>query len=127
MGAIALAAFGTAGVLTRWPGTAFPIVCCFAVGVLALAYARGPLAWCLALRPIVFLGEISYSIYLLHWVVLRSFEYSAARAVMQAGGRGLALAVVVGVILAASVLTYFGIERPARRRLRAWVARPEAV
>ena len=125
-GAIAVAAFGTAGLLTGWPGTAFPIVCCFAVGVLSLAYARGPLAWCLSLRPIVFLGEISYSIYLLHWVVLRIFEYSVGRAVMQLGGRGLALAVMVVVILGGSVLTYFGVERPARRHLRAWVTAPPA-
>jgi peptidoglycan/LPS O-acetylase OafA/YrhL len=130
-GAIAVAAFGTAGALTRWPDTAFPIVCSFAVGVLALAYARGPLAWFLALRPIVFLGEISYSIYLLHWVALRIFEYTIGRAVMEAGGgsawRGLALAVAVGVILGGSVLTYFGVERPARRHLRAWVAAPAPV
>jgi peptidoglycan/LPS O-acetylase OafA/YrhL len=123
-GAIAVGAFGTAGLLTRWPGSAFPIVCSFAVGVLALAYARGPLAWFLALRPIVFLGEISYSIYLLHWVVLRIFEYTVGRAVMQVGGRGLALAVMVGVILGGSVLTYFSVERPARRHLRGWVTAP---
>lgn len=119
-GAIAVAAFGTAGFLTRWPGTAFPIVCCFGVGIFALAHARGPLAWLFALPPIVFLGEISYSIYLLHWVVLRIFEYSIGTSVMRLGGRGFALAVMIVVIIGGSVLTYFGVERPARRRLRAW-------
>jgi peptidoglycan/LPS O-acetylase OafA/YrhL len=123
-GAISVAAFGVAGFVATRGQPAFAIVLCFAIGVFALAHTRGPLAYFLSLRPIVFLGEISYSIYLLHWVALRVFEYSIGRAVMEVGGLGLSLVVVLAGILGASVLTYYGVERPARRYLRGRFANP---
>jgi peptidoglycan/LPS O-acetylase OafA/YrhL len=49
----------------------FLAVPAFAVIVLTTAQDRGWIARCLSTKPIVFLGEISYSIYLVHWIVLQ--------------------------------------------------------
>jgi PST family polysaccharide transporter len=88
----------------------------WALGFFAAFYAIAcdRLGW-LALRPLVFFGAISYSLYLVHqnigFVVMRALaEYPRA---LQVG-----VAVVVAVLLA-SFLTFF-IERPALRAIRDW-------
>lgn len=67
----------------------------------------------LAIPPLVYLGEASYSLYLLHsWVMSTVLEAVA--------GFPLAVRVVlcVAAAIAASLLTYKFIEQPARRFLR---------
>lgn len=120
-GAIAVASLALAFAFTQGKDMAFGIVGCFGIAVFALAHQRGPLAWLFSLRPVVFLGEISYSIYLVHWVVLRMAEYTFGLALRKAGGLPLLVGGILVLVLACSVVTYFAVERPTRRRLRAWV------
>jgi PST family polysaccharide transporter len=88
----------------------------WAAGFFAAFYAIAcdRLGW-LAVRPLVFLGAISYSLYLVHqnigFVIMRALaDFS----------RPLQIGVAVAVaILLASFLTFF-IERPALRAIRNW-------
>ncbi len=74
----------------------------------------------LNLRPLVFLGDISYSIYIDHQIV-----FSLAPA--GASGGWLALPSVLALVIGCAVLTYRLIEVPARRRMRSWRWRGLAV
>lgn len=64
------------------------------------------------LRPLVFLGLISYSLYLWHWPVLAFINYWSFAPM----GKGGKLAVVLGSLLLA-VLSWRFVETPFRRKL----------
>jgi peptidoglycan/LPS O-acetylase OafA/YrhL len=73
----------------------------------------------LTARPAIVLGEASYSIYLVHYVVLMVIVK-----LMGPSGHGLiadlaTLVLVLGVILALSIAMFTYYEAPARRWLRA--------
>jgi peptidoglycan/LPS O-acetylase OafA/YrhL len=73
----------------------------------------------LSTRPLRFLGDISYSLYLWHWPVL----------ILGAAYAGHALSVRQNLtLIAAAVLlsvgSYFGIENPFRHSQRIWGSRP---
>ncbi len=94
-----------------------------AVGVLLLGLSRadGMVSRLLAWSPIVFLGDISYSLYLSHGVVQRMLKIILPADNFAASS----LAVRVGVLLtfgvalfALSLCVYFTVERPARNWLR---------
>lgn len=89
---------------------------CVGAALLMLAGERDSkiVQWLLTSRPVVFIGLISYSLYLWHWPVLAFIRYfygsvEAMRAVL-----------AVTSISILSVLSYRYIELPARR----WKARP---
>jgi peptidoglycan/LPS O-acetylase OafA/YrhL len=67
-------------------------------------------------KPLVLLGEASYSLYLLHIMILAAYFFTASE---QARHRG-PVGIVVGLALAVgiSLMTYRLVEQPARRRLR---------
>ncbi len=75
--------------------------------------AAGPQAclnrWALALRPMVWIGLVSYPLYLWHWPLL-----SFARILVGAQPPAAARAALLGVSLALAVVTYFCVERPLR-------------
>jgi peptidoglycan/LPS O-acetylase OafA/YrhL len=118
---------------TAW-AIASPAV--FAAAVLIFASERGIAARMLASKPFVFLGTVSYSIYMVHYFVgarlgdlLRVGKVAGVRAVDLIGvekwaGDVLTLAYLALVVLI-SALTYRFIEAPAREwfRGRAPVAR----
>ncbi|MBN9559818.1 MAG: acyltransferase [Alphaproteobacteria bacterium] len=85
--------------------------------VLAAAQGGGLLAPILGSRPIHFLGEISYSIYLVHWIVLQfstwllGYGPPSELAIRDVG--------LVVVILVLSYVSYHVIEQPGR----AWARR----
>ena len=86
-------------------------------GMMALRRRRVP-------RPLVWLGLISYSVYLLHHPVLRWLDaivgdVRAADAIVQAS----LIVVYLAVVLALSRLTYGLVERPAQRLGRRLSAR----
>ena len=101
----------------------------FAAAVLIFASQRGTVAWVLASKPFVFLGTISYSIYMVHYFVgarlgdaLRLGKAAGLRAVDFLGVErwaGDALtAVYLALVVLISSLTYRFIEAPAREWFR---------
>ena len=99
----------------RLPETAVaPIVLAGALlGIALTADARrNPLAW----RPVHYLGLISYSTYLVHFLLYRFFKLLF---VDQAGAIALPLiGLYLLLTLAASVLLFHGVERPGQRLMR---------
>ncbi len=89
--------------------TAFALVCAVLIGGAALAPA-GPAGRLLAAPPLVWLGRISYGIYLWHWPVYRYLH--EARLGLSWGPTQL---VRVAVTLAAATLSFYLLERPLLR------------
>ncbi len=104
------------------PDLAFPILSCALI--LSLAQNQGRVTRALTVRPLVYLGTISYSVYMSHFVVLQYIQ-TTSHAVQDAGiGRALTadqsvglLGLLVLAILALSHFLYHWIETPARRYL----------
>jgi peptidoglycan/LPS O-acetylase OafA/YrhL len=98
----------------------------FAGGLLGLALDSGPVARFFASRPLVLLGDWSYSTYLAHFFLFVLFKLVFVGDDLQLGWVGLAgyLALVLG----ASAVLYQGLEKPAQRWLNArapgFAARP---
>lgn len=91
------------------PGlTIFPI----AALVLALAYERGQVSRFMASGPVIWLGRISFSLYLTHFTILNLIVWATA------GGKESPLldgTYTVGMlvaIIAVAALVYYGAERP---------------
>lgn len=99
----------------------------FAAAIALLAEGRGVIAKLLSLRVCVWLGEASYSIYILHaplwawlaWIASARFHVSLAAPML--------FPLYLASVLAAASLSYRFIERPARAAIRArweaWEAR----
>ena len=93
------------------------LLCCLAVG--GLIYSGKSLQMqegfntskLLSLKPVVFIGLISYSLYLWHWVVLAMMRYIYMDAQLPLAAS--ALAVIIMLLL--SVLSYYFVETPARK------------
>jgi peptidoglycan/LPS O-acetylase OafA/YrhL len=98
---------------TRFPGAAALLPC---VGTALILWANGytltSVGKFLALRPIVFIGLISYSLYLWHWPVLVFYKYWAIDPVPP-GQRLLLLLASVGL----AVLSWKFVETPFRQRV----------
>jgi peptidoglycan/LPS O-acetylase OafA/YrhL len=87
-----------------------------ATAVLAAAThpSGGPVAWALRARPLVWLGMISYGVYLYHWPIFLWLERTTAL-------RGWVLfGVQIGVTLGVSIVSFFAVERPIRRGVLRW-------
>ena len=91
----------------------------FAALVLTLASERDWLCRVLSLKAVVYLGEVSYAVYMVHWVVRVIVRTAAERtSILEYIPLGLMVAVYVTVSMLAAVLLYHLVERPWRRRLR---------
>jgi peptidoglycan/LPS O-acetylase OafA/YrhL len=91
----------------------------FAVLVVALSSERDWLSGLLSGRVMVYLGETSYSVYLVHVLLWGSIARIARMAgVMNSSSALYVVAVVLVVIAAASSLLYHMVEVPARRQIR---------
>jgi peptidoglycan/LPS O-acetylase OafA/YrhL len=73
----------------------------------------------LARRPVVFLGEISFAFYLVHYFVLDCFRHYGYFARPLSVPQVLPLLVALGVTVAVAWMLHAGVERPVERRLRA--------
>ena len=91
----------------------------FMLMIVALADSRDMLGKFLSFPVFIYLGEVSYSLYMVHWpvrTVLRNVvERSAA---LSALSPPVIIAIYVGFSMAAAVLTYHMIEKPGRTFLR---------
>jgi peptidoglycan/LPS O-acetylase OafA/YrhL len=106
----------------------------FSLAILLFSFERGTVAKLLRVRPLLFLGKLSYSIYLVHFIVF-SVIFAGARILQGRIGTpliasdgvherlafgpaglmdGLALAYLAAVILCACV-TYHFVEEPGRK------------
>lgn len=68
----------------------------------------------LAAKPVVFIGQISYSLYLWHWPVI-VFCRLRADAPLQSLPAGASVPLAVGLMTAISLGSYYAIERPLRK------------
>ena len=92
-----------------------------------VAAPKSPVPWFLALRPLRYVGQISYGLYIWHWPLF--IWVNEARTGLS-GDSLFALRLVV--TFAVSVASYHLVERPIRRRTflkdwRAWLAVPAGV
>lgn len=91
----------------------------YAVLVLTLASERDWLCRVLSLKAIVYLGEVSYAVYMVHWVVRVAVRAAAEKAgVLESIPPGLVVTAYVTVTMLAAILLYHFVERPGRKRLR---------
>ncbi len=118
IGAVAIIAFLVGALMAL---TDFSLVALLAVFIFGVATSAGYLSSIFSTKSIVWLGEISYSIYMVHFVTLRLFNRFLTMHGFEHWGpasRYLTFAgALVVVILLAAVLYHF-IEYPLRLRLR---------
>jgi len=91
----------------------------FVLLVMGLSQADGPFARLLRTRPVIYLGRISYSVYIVHSLVLAVYARIIGR--IAGGGAVVEFAIVAmyaAFVILASHLLYTLVEDPARRWLR---------
>jgi len=117
MGPAAMAAAALLVAAHVWLGWAesWTMPFAWAALVAGLAMWPWPLPGLLTSRPIVYLGEISYSTYLVHVLAYTVFKLVAVPD-RSAVGPGMTL-IYFAIVLALSILLYHGFERPAQRWL----------
>jgi len=99
---------------TPFPGSA-ALVPCLGTALIIAAGDRAAFNRALSLRPIMFGGLISYSLYLWHWPV-----YVFARAAMFRAPTATETIVLIATSVALSVLSWRYVERPFRDRSSRW-------
>ncbi len=75
-------------------------------------------------RPLVFLGMISYSLYLIHYPIGTRLVNLGGRYVTGPGTSLALVAAVLGIMVLCAWALYFCVERPAQRWATACFARP---
>ncbi|HQV04295.1 MULTISPECIES: acyltransferase [unclassified Novosphingobium] len=122
---LAFVALAAGGLALGLPETVW-VPATFFTGLLALALGKGPLVQLLGGKVLSYLGEISYSTYLAHFLLFILFKLVFVDASLQLGWGGLAG--FLALVLAASIGLYHGLEKPAQRWLNArsprWASRP---
>lgn len=92
---------------STWESTAVALV----LTVVFQAAIRGHLRW-LAVRPLLFLGAISYPLYLIHqhigYVVLLAFKQRGLPA-------NLSIPLVLLIVMAIAAMLHYAVERPGQR------------
>ncbi|GJH09210.1 acyltransferase [Caballeronia novacaledonica] len=79
-------------------------------GILIVAISLRPFADFLAARPLVFLGKISFSLYLLHCIVLLGVLHYFGETY-----HGMSMLIAAVLILPVSIAGYYAIEKPSIR------------
>lgn len=95
----------------------------FAALVFTLASERDWLCRALSLKAVVYLGEVSYAVYMVHWVIRVIVRVAAKKAgVLDFIPLGFLVAVYVTVTMIVAILLYHFVERPWRSKLRRMLA-----
>lgn len=89
----------------------------FAALVLGLAYQRGPINRLLETRPSLYLGKISFSFYLSHFLIIDIISWSASHWLMVQGlpTKCVALIAIILLCLGVASFLYHWVERPSQR------------
>jgi peptidoglycan/LPS O-acetylase OafA/YrhL len=91
----------------------------FAALILVLASERDWLCRVLSLRVVVYLGEVSYAVYMVHWVVRVVVRTAAEKTgLIDAVPAPVMVLAYIIVTIAAAIGLYHVVERPWRKRLR---------
>jgi peptidoglycan/LPS O-acetylase OafA/YrhL len=99
----------------------FSLIALLALTVLGAAISDGFFARTLGSPAVVWLGEISYSVYMVHFPVLVAMRRLWVRlgfAEWQTAGRTLAFLATVAVVMTIAALMFHVVERPVRSSLR---------
>lgn len=103
--------------------TAIVMPTAFAILIFSLSFELGPVHRLLSCRPFMFLGRISFPLYLFHLMPLMWIGYQfRVTSLSPASGVAIICAYVTGCLAAATVL-HRCIERPAHRLGRVWANR----
>jgi peptidoglycan/LPS O-acetylase OafA/YrhL len=89
--------------------------------LLTLAIGSGSLPWALSLRPMVYLGHISFSLYMVHEIVHTTWNWAAIQFEWRLGSDlagKLVLLLLLAIAVGGAALLYHGVEEPARRWMR---------
>jgi peptidoglycan/LPS O-acetylase OafA/YrhL len=92
------------------------VIAAFAAPLILALTGQNPVSRFFGWTPVYFLGEISYSIYLGHFL-FTSIAYRLVKVEWMRSGplaTGLGLVFITAFVLILSTVTYFAIERPAR-------------
>ena len=89
-------------------------VAALALLILALAQNEQPMRLLFGNRVSVYLGEISFSIYMLHWLVIQNARHWGLLALPESWR----LPALLAVILVGSALSFHWVEQVSRRKLR---------
>jgi peptidoglycan/LPS O-acetylase OafA/YrhL len=90
---------------------AAPAVIGTALLILSGQHDRSPINWMLGWRPLVFVGLISYSLYLWHWPVIVLSQYYLVREFTLAE-----MAAALALMTACAIGSWWFVERPFRSR-----------
>lgn len=99
----------------------FGLVALLALTILGVSVANSFVAQILGSRIAVWLGEVSYSIYMIHFpilLVLRRVYEKMGYAAWSVPLQGLAFVAAIAIVIAAAAVLYHAIEKPMRTRLR---------
>lgn len=97
-----------------FPRLEFLAVYAIAIILILTVQSRGPIAKLMSSYPIIMLGEMSYSIYLTHWILLQLFNLAVEGGKLGPNNIALFRALLAISLLVIAYLTYRFIELPAR-------------
>lgn len=97
-------------------------VAAFAVLIYSLAFDKQPLSALFGNRISVYVGKISYSIYMIHWLFLADLSFFGFDIIPLE----IRAWFVLGVVLICSVISYEFVERTSRRAMRDLVLAQES-
>ncbi|HHF3635245.1 TPA: acyltransferase family protein [Haemophilus influenzae] len=93
------------------PGVTLILPCIFTALIIHTTSQNNIVKLCLSNKAIVFIGKISYSLYLYHWIFIAFAYYITGE--KQINNQSIAIVIVLTIIF--SVLSYYLIEQPIRK------------
>lgn len=99
----------------------------FVLLIYLLALQCGLFAWILSLPFVVWLGEISYGIYILHWPLWYMWHTYAMQLLPVKTNSVWSLIMYLVLLITVAGLSFKYFEGPTRRAIRAWWANPKFV
>ncbi|HIH1004509.1 TPA: acyltransferase family protein [Haemophilus influenzae] len=93
------------------PGITLILPCIFTALIIHTTSQNNIVKLCLSNKAIVFIGKISYSLYLYHWIFIAFAYYITGE--KQINNQSIAIVTVLTIIF--SVLSYYLIEQPIRK------------